>query len=202
MAGCQMVEITLPHTKYALPAYYIIAPAEASSNLARYDGMRFGHRGEGTTLTEVYENSRAEGFGAEVKRRVLIGGLRAFGRVLRRVLLEGAEGAPPHRRRLRPGLDHLRRHSHADHAFGGVPAGRAGQRPGVYVSERRLHRHDEPRWSARDQRSRRPIRRRPAARPCSSSARRWTRRPCSHWPRRWRRPLASQPSPAAGGELN
>ena len=72
-AGCEIVDITLPHTKYALPAYYIIAPAEASSNLARYDGMRFGHRGEGATLTEVYENSRDEGFGAEVKRRVLIG---------------------------------------------------------------------------------------------------------------------------------
>ncbi|CAN5234340.1 Asp-tRNA(Asn)/Glu-tRNA(Gln) amidotransferase subunit GatA [soil metagenome] len=72
-AGCEIVDITLPHTKYALPAYYIIATAEASSNLARYDGMRFGHRGEGATLTEVYENSRDEGFGAEVKRRVLIG---------------------------------------------------------------------------------------------------------------------------------
>ena len=72
-AGCEIVEISLPHTKYALPAYYIVAPAEASSNLARYDGMRYGHRGEGATLTEVYENSRAEGFGAEVKRRILIG---------------------------------------------------------------------------------------------------------------------------------
>ncbi len=72
-AGCEILDITLPHTKYALPAYYIIAPAEASSNLARYDGMRFGHRGEGASLTEVYENSREQGFGAEVKRRVLIG---------------------------------------------------------------------------------------------------------------------------------
>ena len=72
-AGCEIVDVSLPHTKYALPAYYIIAPAEASSNLARYDGMRFGHRGEGATLTEVYENTRAEGFGNEVKRRVLIG---------------------------------------------------------------------------------------------------------------------------------
>jgi aspartyl-tRNA(Asn)/glutamyl-tRNA(Gln) amidotransferase subunit A len=72
-AGCEIKTVRLPHTKYALPAYYIIAPAEASSNLARYDGMRFGYRGEGSSLTEVYENSRAEGFGAEVKRRVLIG---------------------------------------------------------------------------------------------------------------------------------
>jgi aspartyl-tRNA(Asn)/glutamyl-tRNA(Gln) amidotransferase subunit A len=72
-AGCEIKSVRLPHTKYALPAYYIIAPAEASSNLARYDGMRFGYRGEGASLTEVYENSRAEGFGNEVKRRILIG---------------------------------------------------------------------------------------------------------------------------------
>ena len=72
-AGCEIVDITLPHTKYALPAYYIIAPAEASSNLARYDGMRFGLREEGANLTQVYENTRASGFGQEVKRRVLIG---------------------------------------------------------------------------------------------------------------------------------
>ena len=72
-AGCEIVEISLPHTKYALPAYYIVAPAEASSNLARYDGLRYGHRGEGGSLTEVYEQSRAEGFGNEVKRRILIG---------------------------------------------------------------------------------------------------------------------------------
>ncbi|HEY2750020.1 Asp-tRNA(Asn)/Glu-tRNA(Gln) amidotransferase subunit GatA [Phenylobacterium sp.] len=72
-AGCEIVEISLPHTKYALPAYYIVAPAEASSNLARYDGMRYGLRVDGGNLTETYENSRAEGFGAEVKRRILIG---------------------------------------------------------------------------------------------------------------------------------
>ena len=72
-AGCEIVEVSLPHTKYALPAYYIVAPAEASSNLARYDGMRYGLRVEGGNLTETYENSRAAGFGAEVKRRIMIG---------------------------------------------------------------------------------------------------------------------------------
>ena len=72
-AGCEIVEVSLPHTKYALPAYYIVAPAEASSNLARYDGMRYGLRVEGANLTETYEKSRAEGFGAEVKRRIMIG---------------------------------------------------------------------------------------------------------------------------------
>ena len=72
-AGCEIVEVSLPHTKYALPAYYIVAPAEASSNLARYDGMRYGHRANGANLTETYEKTRAEGFGAEVQRRILIG---------------------------------------------------------------------------------------------------------------------------------
>ena len=72
-AGCEIRDVSLPHTRYALPAYYIIAPAEASSNLARYDGMRFGLRAGTGSLTEVYEQSRAEGFGEEVKRRILIG---------------------------------------------------------------------------------------------------------------------------------
>ena len=72
-AGCEVAEVSLPHTRYALPAYYIIAPAEASSNLARYDGMRYGLRAEGATLNEVYEASRAAGFGEEVQRRILIG---------------------------------------------------------------------------------------------------------------------------------
>jgi aspartyl-tRNA(Asn)/glutamyl-tRNA(Gln) amidotransferase subunit A len=72
-AGCEIVEVSLPHTKYALPAYYIVAPAEASSNLARYDGMRYGLRVEGPTLIDTYEATRAAGFGEEVRRRVLIG---------------------------------------------------------------------------------------------------------------------------------
>ncbi|MBW4707503.1 Asp-tRNA(Asn)/Glu-tRNA(Gln) amidotransferase subunit GatA [Roseobacter sp. YSTF-M11] len=75
-AGASIVDISLPHTKYALPAYYVIAPAEASSNLARYDGVRYGHRAkldQGDGITEMYEKTRAEGFGDEVKRRVMIG---------------------------------------------------------------------------------------------------------------------------------
>jgi len=72
-AGATTVDISLPHTKYALATYYIIAPAEASSNLARYDGVRFGLRVPGGNLPEMYENTRAAGFGAEVRRRVLIG---------------------------------------------------------------------------------------------------------------------------------
>ncbi|ACI92922.1 glutamyl-tRNA(Gln) amidotransferase subunit A [Afipia carboxidovorans OM5] len=72
-AGAEIVEISLPHTKYALPAYYVVAPAEASSNLARYDGVRYGARVNGKTIAEMYENTRAAGFGPEVRRRIMIG---------------------------------------------------------------------------------------------------------------------------------
>ncbi|OZB19622.1 MAG: aspartyl/glutamyl-tRNA amidotransferase subunit A [Rhodobacterales bacterium 34-62-10] len=75
-AGAEIRDISLPHTKYALPAYYVIAPAEASSNLARYDGVRYGHRAklaQGDGITEMYEKTRAEGFGPEVQRRVMVG---------------------------------------------------------------------------------------------------------------------------------
>ena len=72
-AGAIIKNISLPHTIYALPAYYIVAPAEASSNLARYDGVKYGHRAKGKNLIEMYENTRSEGFGDEVKRRILIG---------------------------------------------------------------------------------------------------------------------------------
>ena len=72
-AGAEIVDVSLPHTKYALPAYYIVAPAEASSNLARYDGVRYGLRVHSDDITDMYEKTRAEGFGDEVRRRVLIG---------------------------------------------------------------------------------------------------------------------------------
>ena len=75
-AGAVIRDISLPHTKYALPAYYVIAPAEASSNLARYDGVKYGHRaklGQGDGITEMYEKTRAEGFGPEVQRRIMVG---------------------------------------------------------------------------------------------------------------------------------
>ncbi|MGF6157658.1 aspartyl-tRNA(Asn)/glutamyl-tRNA(Gln) amidotransferase subunit A [Ensifer sp. KUDG1] len=72
-AGAEIVDITLPHTKYALPAYYIVAPAEASSNLARYDGVRYGLRVDGKDIVDMYEKTRAAGFGHEVKRRIMIG---------------------------------------------------------------------------------------------------------------------------------
>jgi aspartyl-tRNA(Asn)/glutamyl-tRNA(Gln) amidotransferase subunit A len=72
-AGAEVTEVSLPHTKYALPAYYIVAPAEASSNLARYDGVRYGLRAPGRDITDMYQRTRAEGFGKEVRRRIMIG---------------------------------------------------------------------------------------------------------------------------------
>jgi aspartyl-tRNA(Asn)/glutamyl-tRNA(Gln) amidotransferase subunit A len=72
-AGAEIVDISLPHTKYALPAYYIVAPAEASSNLARYDGVKYGLRVTGDDITDMYEKTRSEGFGDEVQRRIMIG---------------------------------------------------------------------------------------------------------------------------------
>lgn len=72
-AGAEIVEVSLPHTKYALPVYYVVAPAEASSNLARYDGMRYGLRADGENLADTYERTRTEGFGDEVRRRIMIG---------------------------------------------------------------------------------------------------------------------------------
>ncbi len=71
--GAEIIDISLPHTNYALPTYYIVAPAEASSNLARYDGVKYGFRSPGQNLIEMYEKTRSEGFGDEVKRRIMIG---------------------------------------------------------------------------------------------------------------------------------
>jgi len=71
--GAEIIDISLPHTNYALPTYYIVAPAEASSNLARYDGVKYGFRADGENLIDMYEKTRSEGFGAEVQRRIMIG---------------------------------------------------------------------------------------------------------------------------------
>ena len=94
--GAEIQEISLPHSQYALPVYYIIASAEASSNLARYDGVRYGLRTSGTSeeygpLYGMYASSREEGFGDEVKRRIM-----PLVRLLRRLLHQGAAGEDPH----------------------------------------------------------------------------------------------------------
>ena len=71
--GAEIIDVSLPHTKFALPTYYIVAPAEASSNLARYDGVKYGFRTQGNNLIDMYEKTRSAGFGDEVKRRIMIG---------------------------------------------------------------------------------------------------------------------------------
>ena len=138
-AGATMHDVSLPHTKYALPAYYIVAPAECSSNLARYDGVRYGLRKPGDDLIDTYEDDargglRRGGAPARADRH-----LRALGRLLRRLLPQGAEGAHAHQARLRGGLREGRRAADADHAGPGLRHRRGVGRPGPDVPQRHLH---------------------------------------------------------------
>jgi hypothetical protein len=199
--GAEIVEISLPHTKYALPAYYIIAPAEASSNLARYDGMRFGHRAEGaTSLTDLYETSRAEGFGKEVQRRLTIGAyvlsagfydayyVRAL-KVRRRIAMDFDAVWDKVDAILTPStpsaafalgdkqIDPLQ--MYLNDIFT-VTANLAGL-PGISVPAG-VDARAACRWASR------------------SSARPWTRRPCSRSPARWKRRRGLSPSPRSGGD--
>ena len=158
-AGAEIVDISLPHTKYALPAYYIVAPAEASSNLARYDGVRYGLRVDGKDIVDMYEKTRAAGFGEEVKRRIMIGtyvlsagyydAYYLHAQKVRTLIKRDFETGLPRRRRCDPDagdavvrLRHRRRGSR----------GRSGQD----VSERHLHGDGEHGGSSGHRRSRRP----------------------------------------------
>ena len=125
-AGCEIKKISLPHTKYAIPTYYVIATAEASANLSRFDGVRFGFRaGSGTeTLSEMYRETRDRGFGAEVKRRILLGTYALSRRVLRRLLPQGAAGAHAADARLSGGVWRGGRDRVPDYADAGVQTGR------------------------------------------------------------------------------
>ena len=163
-AGAEPVEISLPITKYALPAYYIIAPAEASSNLARYDGVRFGLRVAGRqprrdVRTDPRRRLRRRGAPPRADRH-----LCAVGRLLRRLLPEGAEGAHPDRARFRRRLRAGRLHPDPDRAVGRLRDRREDRRSDRDVSERRLHRAGESRRAAGDLGAGRALGRRPAAR--------------------------------------
>ena len=110
-AGAELVEISLPHTEYAVATYYIIAPAEASSNLSRFDGIRYGHRADNPPdILDLYRRSREEGFGPEVKRRIILGTYVLSFRLLRRLLQPRPEGPHPDPPRFRAGLRAGRRH--------------------------------------------------------------------------------------------
>jgi len=136
-AGAELVEVSLPHTKYALPAYYIVATAEASSNLARYDGVRYGLREQASDITDMYERTRAKGFGAEVRRRVLIGTYVLSAGYYDARHAEAGDAVGRLRRRRegpsRSGRDVFERRVHGDGEHGGVARHRGAggaRRPG------------------------------------------------------------------------
>ena len=152
--GGEVSETELPHAPHGISAYYVLAPAEASSNLARYDGVRFGPRSDAEDLTEMYERTRHDGFGDEVKRRIMLGTYALssgyyeayYGRA-QRVRDEDRAG-------LRHRLRELRFRRHPDLANGRVRARRPYRRSAGDVHERLLHRADAARRASRRSRSR------------------------------------------------
>ena len=182
-AGCTVRPVTLPHTRYAVATYYVIATAEASSNLARFDGVRYGLRVEpGRDLRAMYGATRDAGFGAEVKRRILLGTFVLSAGLLRRVLPEGAEGPHAHPARLRGRVPRRRRDRVADLADARVQARREGRRPARDVPDRRLHAPGEPRGLPCPA-SRAPTTCGPARRPAAPGARALRDRRSSRSPR-------------------
>ena len=148
-AGAELVDIELPvagHPEYCISTYYIIAMAEASANLARYDGVKYGYRAEGSTdLQEMYLQTRSEGFGTEVKRRIMLGAYASECRLLRRVLPQSPAGSHPDPRRLYPRFCHLRRADLARGPDRRLPPWRTTRRPLADVPQRHLHSLGQPR---------------------------------------------------------
>ncbi len=185
-AGAEIVDISLPHTKYALPAYYIVAPAEASSNLARYDGVRYGLRVPGKDIIDMYEKTRAAGFGREVKRRIMIGTYVLSAGYYDAYYLQAQKVRTLIKRDFETCL--CRRHRRdpdAGDAERRLRRRRPGheRRPGEDVSERHLHRDGEHGRPAGHRRAGGARRTRDCRWACSSSAGRSTRRRCSRWAR-------------------
>ena len=164
--GGTCTEISLPHTEYALPAYYIIAPAEASANLARFDGVRYGYRcADPVDLLDMYERTRGEGFGPEVKRRIMIGTYALSAGYYDAYYGPRPEGAHAGAPRLRAGLRRRRPHRLADVAIGGVQGRVTHGRPALDVHVRHLHHPGEPRGPAGHQHPLRAQRRAPGGLP-------------------------------------
>ena len=138
--GATVETLRLPHSPHALSAYYLIAPAEASSNLARYDGVRYGFRAEGVRdLLQMYTETREQGFGPEVKRRIMLGTYALVLGLLRRLLRPGPAGAHADQPRLRRGLGAGRLRRHPDGADRRLRARREDGRPAGHVPQRRVH---------------------------------------------------------------
>ena len=185
-AGAEPVEISLPMTKYALPAYYIIAPAEASSNLARYDGVRFGLRVEGDSLDEMYELTRAAGFGAEVRRRVLIGTYVLSAGYYDAYYLKAQRVRTLIARDFAERVRASRLHPDPDRTVGRLRDRREQRRSDRDVPQRRLHRAGEPRRSAGDLGAGRALAATDCRSGCRSSAGLSTRRRYCASPGSWK----------------
>jgi Asp-tRNA(Asn)/Glu-tRNA(Gln) amidotransferase A subunit family amidase len=201
-AGAEIVEVSLPHTKYALPAYYIIAPAEASSNLARYDGVRYGLRDlpEGQNLQDMYAATRAAGFGDEVKRRIMIGTYVLSAGFYDAYFTQASKVRTLIARDFENAWDYcdLLLTPTAPSAFA---LGEKSRRSAGDVPQRRLHRAVEPCRPAGDVGAGRRWTR-PACRwGCRSSASRSTSRACSTRAWRSRSARGSRRGRRAGGEL-
>ena len=138
-AGATIHDISLPHTKYALPAYYIVAPAECSSNLARYDGVRYGLRKPGRDLIDTYEATRAAGFGAEVRRRVLIGTYVLSAGYYDAYYIKAQKVRTLIKRDFEEAFENGRRDPDADHAGSRLRHRRGERRSDPDVLERHLH---------------------------------------------------------------
>ncbi len=166
-AGATIHDISLPHTKYALPAYYIVAPAEASSNLARYDGVRYGLRVPGKDLIDTYENTRAAGFGKEVRRRILIGTYVLSAGYYDAYYLKAQKVRTLIKRDFDDGVEIGRRGADADDAVARLRLRREERRSHRHVPGRHLHRDGEHGRPAGHLRAGRPVGRRHAARPAA-----------------------------------
>ncbi len=147
--GATVVPVSLPHTQYAVAIYYIIATAEASSNLARYDGVKYGMRVDGKDIIDMYKKTRSAGFGREVKMRIILGTYVLSSGLLRCLLQEGRAGQDAHKARFRRGLRPVRPDRHARLAHHGVQDRREDGRPADHVPLRHFHDPGQPGRPAR-----------------------------------------------------
>ena len=166
-AGATIHDVSLPHTKYALPAYYIVAPAECSSNLARYDGVRYGLRKPGQDLIDTYEATRAAGFGAEVRRRVLIGTYVLSAGYYDAYYIKAQKVRTLIKRDFDEAFAEGGRAAHPDHARPGLRHRRGRRRPHPDVPQRHLHGDGQHGGRARHLGAGGPVLGRHAARACS-----------------------------------